>query len=691
MRLLIPLIAGIGLGINWPEETDAFAIWIIPMMVALFLTFMVFYSRYSFYRNNWVLGIVAQLVVLSSGCMLTLQAAEKYGSMYFAKFPEKAIIVTVITEPQLSDAVLKFEARVDQSISKNKAIGVTGKLRVSTRIISGKPNQIRYGSRLMLLSNYRTVDPPFNPGEFNFKGYLEGKQIYYQTFSDIQHVEILSQDNGNQLMSAAMELRRGLVKKFYGYLDSDAAALASTLILGYRSSLSEDIIQAYSKTGTMHVLSVSGMHVGIVFIVLTFLFNPFHRFPHSRLLTALIIIVAIWCYSLVTGFSPAVCRAATMMTFIVFGKALNRNFNNYNLLAVSAFFLLIYNPFFLVDIGFQLSYLAVIGLLFLQPKIYKLISPSNKWLDHAWNYAALSIAAQLATFPISLFYFHQFPVYFLLSNLIVVLPVALIMYTGILFLFIPWPFLLNLIGAFLSALIESTNRMLFWIEALPFSSIGGIWLESYQYILIYLIIGTLIWAYLARRKSPFYISLLCSLLFASSITLDKVNGFRQGEVIFYSLRQRSAVAYISRREAYLISNVSNSDPAYSYSIKPALESRGVKKIISIDPDSSMANRAIRISSNYWQFGSYKVLRWDNRMKYLSFRNRIKTDALLISGNPSITIEQLVRAVNFSVLIVDGSNAFSRIKKWQEQATVLKIPIKILKRSPAYVVRVSSQN
>src|SRR5689334_1135909 len=152
--------------------------------------------------------------------------------------------------------------------------------------------------------------------------------------------------------------------------ESNAVAVASTLILGYKADLSEDVLQAYSKTGTIHVLSVSGAHVAIIRPLLSFMLTFLNRFKHGRLIKAIIIIPIIWYYAMLTGFSPAVCRAAVMITTVIIGKTYNRYINNLNILAVSAFMLLLYNPLLITDVGFQLSYLAVAGLVVLQPVVY---------------------------------------------------------------------------------------------------------------------------------------------------------------------------------------------------------------------------------------------------------------------------------------------------------------------------------
>ncbi|HCN83979.1 MAG TPA: competence protein, partial [Sphingobacteriaceae bacterium] len=332
---------------------------------------------------------------------------------------------------------------------------------------------------------------PYTPSEFNYKAYLADHGIYHQTFINGDQVRLLDHKKGNAFIDFSFRLREKLVLKFNKYIPgNDAASVASTLILGYRADLSKEILDAYSKTGTMHVLSVSGMHVSIVFIVMAFMLKFMDRSKRLKLIRAALIIILIWFYAIITGYSAAACRAALMLSFVIIGKASQRKQNTYNLLAISAVLLLIYNPFFLFDVGFQLSYLAVIGLVYLYPKLYHLFYVRN-WLgDQIWSYLSLSTAAQLATFPLSMYYFHQFPIYFLLSNLFIVLPVTIIMYAGLIFLFIPWDVLLIPLGWLLNKSINFTNLGLLYIEDLPFANISGIWINTWTYLLIYVLMLT---------------------------------------------------------------------------------------------------------------------------------------------------------------------------------------------------------
>ncbi|WP_395627293.1 ComEC/Rec2 family competence protein, partial [Daejeonella sp.] len=485
VRLLIPLIVGIIIASNFAHSfIYSWGVILLVLIPILYLILILYYKKYQLYRWVWGFGLLIYCFLALLSYSLTVHYSGKFDAEYFSSLKPEILIVKITNEPKLSAGIYRFETEVSATYSKHSIQNSTGKLLVSIKVDSLKNKSFQYGDLLLVPANYKEIEPTYNLGEFDYKSYLKSEQIYFQLFLETVEVQIIAQNTGNPIISYALSLRKRLVKKFIQYIpDGEASSLASTLILGYRADLNKDLIEAYAKTGTMHVLSVSGMHVGIVFLVLSFFLKAMNKNKKLILIRLIIIIGVIWFYSLLTGFSPSVCRSALMLSFVVLGKAINKNQNTYNLMAISAFFLLLYDPFYLFDVGFQLSYLAVAGLVYFHPIIYSAFYIKNKILDYIWSYSALSIAAQLATFPISVYYFHQFPMYFLLSNLLIVFPVALIMYAGIAFLMIPFATINQFLGIFLNWLINSTNGILYKIEKLPFSAIDGLWINNFELFL----------------------------------------------------------------------------------------------------------------------------------------------------------------------------------------------------------------
>ena len=688
VRLLLPLILGISLGYFFHSHLfQVLSFYTILLFAVLFATLVITYKVKSIYRNNWLVGIIVHSLLFAAGCYLTIYSSNRYSPINFQKYQANALIIKVISEPNLKGDIMRFESYVLQSVKGKSSKQVNGKLLIALKIDSLNPASLKYGDVLLVPAHYTEVDPPFNPGEFNYKGFLANRQIYYQSFINQKDLIVLAHHKGNPIIAYALSKRREMVKKYDQYLKgAGTAAFASTLILGYKADLSPEIISAYSKTGTMHVLSVSGMHVGIVFFILNFLLKPMGRSKRLRLLRAVLIIGMIWFYSLITGFSPSVCRAAIMLTFFVFGKAINKRQNSYNLLAISAFILLIYNPFYLVDVGFQLSYIAVFGLVYFHPKIYHLLNFDNWLLDKAWSYTALSLAAQLATFPLSIYYFHQFPVYFLISNLFIVLPVIGMMYAGIFFLLLPWDVILRPLGQFLNALIEFTNHVLFYLEHLPFANWDKLWISLPQYLLLYIIIVCAVLAIIHRNKWTLTVAFSAMLVFCLSVSLQSIVNYNRNELVFFALRKNFAVAYQHKSESIVLTDLKANDKTWGFSINPAIDQSGSIKKSVYGFNSQTRNKTYSLGLNYMQFGNYKVIKWDKSFNKKQYSDLVQVDGLWLSGSPTITIANLIKNVQFKHLLIDATNPDYKIKKWKEEAKKLNLKVHVLKKNPAFIVK-----
>lgn len=688
VRLLIPVILGIIIASNFAHPFiytwGIFLFFSIPILYFLLLKC---YKKYHLYQWGWGFGLIIHCFLTFVSYGLTVHYSGKFDADYFSSFKPEFLIVKIVNEPKLSSGILRFESEVIALKENDTVLNSTGKLLLAIKTDSLKNIDFQYGDFLLVPPNYKEIEPSFNPGEFDYKSYLRSKQIYYQLFVNAVEVKKIAQHQGNPIIYNSLLLRKRLVDKFIKYIpDKEASSLASTLILGYRADLNKDLIEAYSKTGTMHVLSVSGMHVGIVFLVLSFLLKAMNKNKKLILIRAILIIGVIWFYSLLTGFSPSVCRSALMLSFVVLGKAINKNQNTYNLMAISAFFLLIYDPFYLFDVGFQLSYLAVAGLVYFHPIIYHTFYIKNKILDYIWSYSALSVAAQLATFPFSLYYFHQFPIYFLLSNLLIVFPVAIIMYAGISFLIIPIEFLNKFLGAFLNWTIILTNNILYKIEKMPFSALEGLWINIYElFLLIFLIILFIFWN-TYRKKRLIWAGLITGILLVSSFSFRSIQNFNRHELIFYSLRKNTAIAYLNRGEAVVISDIDSLDKLFNYSIKPFLSIRGISEIQYLSFGNIFQTNNYWVESEFMQFGNFRVMRWKNEFNNLVLSNKIDVDVVLIRNLKNLNLQNLNNQVNFKTLIIESNIPDYRINKYLEEAKKLNINCFSLKKTPSYIVQ-----
>ncbi len=685
LRLLLPLLTGIFLGVVF-----SFSGWILLLAILIFVLTLIFaalnfnYTSWEIYRKPWIGGTLIHVFLLLLGILLTERSKEINAINHFSKQKADALIVRVVQEPKQTGNLVHFNTSVTHTSFNGKISTSSGSLLVAVKLDSNQKSNFNYGDELLVSNQYKPVDPSFNPAEFNYKLWLQHQNIYFQTFINPNQYQILATNQGNPLIAYALVVRKSLVLKYQKYLHNpDAFSVASTLILGYRADLSQDVLQAYSKTGTIHVLSVSGMHVALVYIIINLLLNFLNRKRSGILLKALISILLIWIYALISGFSPAVCRAAVMISFVIVGKTYNRHISMLNILLVSAFVLLLYNPFFLTDVGFQLSYLAVFGLIILQPIIESWIDFKHSFARKLWSLLSVSLAAQLITFPISIFYFHQFPVYFLISNLFIVLPSIVIMYVGIVFIFIPdIAAIAKPVAFILEQTIAFMNQGLVWIENIPFGNWNKLWITVPEYLLLYSIICCM-FAWLVYRKTALLkVGAVFILLFLTSFSYKRFRAQNQEEIIFLNLRKNLGIIFKKGNEAVVITDLKASDKAFQYSVQPFLDSCKSSEIKMIRPDQNFRNTVFTKQNKLVQFENQLIFIADKQFENQVFPQKIKVNAVFITDNPKINIDQISKNLIFDLLIVDSRNNDYLVKKLAEEAASDGRKIKILKRNNA---------
>lgn len=688
VRILGALIAGIGIALlQLPGEQLFLTLKLLfPVLSAVFILYHFNYKKLNLYRLRWLGGWLFFLITGLAGFLLTAAQSGKLDKDHFGRTKQDLLFAVIVSEPEKNSDILRFTAEIRNKENEKIISPSSGKLLIALKLSNAEKVQYRYGDLLLIPSTFNEVEPPYNPSEFDFKSYLAHQAIYHQTFINEYQVKLLKRDEGNSVISYALQLRQKLVKRLNNFIkNKDAAAVASTLILGYRADLSREVLHAYAATGTMHVLSVSGMHVGILFIFLDAALKWMNRKKGLRIFKTILLLLIIWLYALITGFSAAVCRAALMLSFVIIGKALHRRTNTYNLLAISAVLLLLYNPYFLLDVGFQLSYLAVAGLIYFYPKIYHALYFKCYLADKAWGCISLSIAAQLATFPLSMFYFHQFPFYFLISNLFIILPTVIIMYTGLLFALLPFDIFSDFLGWILERTIVFTNSGLTAIENFPLSVITGIWIDPWEYMLLYLLIFLLFIAFTMKKKLLFGFSMLTVLFLASGSTLKKVKQQSAGSIVFYSLRKNTAVGFFEGRSAYFFTDLDPRDQTFTFSVQPSLDAQNMLLKHCLKPGSRVKTGYLYSEGHFIQFKNWRILLYDKNFKFNNPGRNIHVNAVLISGGPYVSISRLIENIQFDLLLIDGTNSDYKIHQWRKEAAKLKLKCYVLKKSPAFIV------
>ena len=456
--------------------TIAFAIGIIlanfysinsPLLLLIsvvVVSILVYINRNYSYRLEPVFGWLVYIVFIVLGIIVFQQYNKK--PQFFSNGNFAA---TVLETPEEKPNSYKCIVNLNTLYRNDSVLATHEKILVYFEK-SETARDLKPGNTILFLKTPEAVDNNGNPYEFDYKNYLANKKIYRRIYL-AEHDWKLTGIRQFSARIIAESTREKLLTIYRNQnLGENETEILSALTLGYKRGLDPETKRIFSAAGAMHVLAVSGLHVGIIFGMFTLLFGFLRKRKFGKYVFILIAVIMLWSYAFITGLSPSVMRAATMFSMVCIAANINRRANIYNSLAASAFLLLIINPNNLFEVGFQLSYAAVFGIVFLQPKLERVWQVQNKVLKFFWTLLTVSIAAQIATFPITSFYFNQFPVYFWLTNLVVIPAAFVLIALGVtLLVFSNLPFLGPFLAFVTKWVIKVVYFFLAWIENLPFA------------------------------------------------------------------------------------------------------------------------------------------------------------------------------------------------------------------------------
>jgi competence protein ComEC len=392
-------------------------------------------------------------------------------------------------------------------------------------------SQVQVGDVLLVQANLDSIKNKNNPGEFNVKAYWNNKDVYQIGFVGESDFKLIKTVDYPWWMNWSSRVRNHLTEKLKSTLNGEALGVAVALLLGDKQLLTNEVRSSFSNAGAMHVLAVSGLHVGIVLYILMFVLGKFTRFISKRN-AVLISIAIIWIYAAITGFSPSVLRASFMFSVLAIAQITGRNKNSINVLFFSAFVLLLFQPLWVYDIGFQLSYLAMTGIFVLYPLVSKLIYFKNKWLTKIWQGTAVGLSAQLFTVPLTLFYFHQFPNYFILTNIGMMVFAGAVLGLGLLFFVVSWStFLAFIAGNLLKIGLIGMLFFVQWIDGIPFSVATGFQLSFVLLCLIYTLLILFIFATSTKLKVSVLVSF--GMIFLM-VHFQRYQNLRESEMIVFN-------------------------------------------------------------------------------------------------------------------------------------------------------------
>ena len=538
-----------------------------------------------------------------------------------------------------------------------------------------------YGSRILICTMPQRITSSGNPGAFDYARYCAKKNIYHQVFVDSSAWRQLSGNGGNRLGRWLNISRRYALNMLRKYIPSkEEYGVAQALLIGYRNELDADIVQAYTNTGVVHIIAISGLHLGLIYVSLLQLLKWLPRKRLAEILKALLLITVLWGFSLLTGASASVLRSAVMFTTIAVGQfVIDRHSNIFNTLAGAAFLLLCYDPFSLVDAGFQLSFLAVAGIVLCYRPLYDLWIIPNKWLDKLWQMAAVSLAAQAFTWPVCLLYFHQFPNYFLLANIVAVPLSTLLLYGEIVLMMIAEvPLVAGLVGKALEWGIFAMNTLIQWIGRIPGAVINGIAMDMTQMFLLYGITIVIVAAWLLKRKSALWQALGLMAVFVSYGSVQRISRQRQRLLVIYNLPKLTVVEYVEGRKSWRTGDSAGLEHPALAASQLAL---GVKENKNPPPAISYARQSYLFSIA----GKRLLILGANLQHAHPPLKKIKIDYILLSHNPKVDISRLQDFFIYKQLVFDASNSAFQRRKWKNACNQLPLRCFSVPEQGAFVI------
>ncbi len=659
IKLTLLLVLGILLG--WYLEPNV----ILPVtFTCLFITLLgfLFYrdkcgtSFTTHVKNSILFGMLVALTTISIGTLAVSLTQPKNQPDHYS---HKAFSGNRLWKIKIHE-VLKSSAFSDRYVAKAHALEnekTSGKLLLSLPS-DAETEKFDVDDVLIVYTELSEINAPLNPHQFDYRNYMNGLGITHQmrlkadNFFTIQNPE-------RTLYGMAASFRTQIIVNLKtSNFGKEELGIIQALLLGQRSEISTETYDNYKNAGAVHILAVSGLHIGIILLLLQFVLRPLERLPKGKTIKLVLIVGLLWGFAFLAGLSASVVRAVTMFSFVAYALYLKRPGNTFNILALSMFaILLAIDPMLLFQVGFQMSYVAVFAIVWIYPLLQRLWNPKNKIIRYFWQLFSVSIAAQLGVLPISLFYFHQFPGLFFISNLLIVPALGLILGIGILVILLA---LLNrlpdvLVTAY-DTLIRCMNGIIGWVaqqESFVFKNIS---FDAMQLILAYII-------------------LTCAVFFFSKPNFKKALALSVAVIGFqcwlfqtsYQTRQEESLFVAHQtRNSMLIHQTGN------HLSTAAQDNQRLERLITA---YRIAERIASVEhlplKNSYQWRGKSLFIVDSLGIYP--KNKLKTDYVLLTGSPKLNLERLMDSIRPKNIIADGSNYKSYIERWRETCVKNEVP------------------
>ncbi|MEI6949130.1 ComEC/Rec2 family competence protein [Paraflavisolibacter sp. H34] len=664
VRLLLPFGAGILLQWYYPLPPGFLSGVLTFSFAAVFLYSLLPVGP--LYRWRTANGLLVHLLLAAGGALLVWRADVRNDPRNIARSyrPGDGLQVVLSEVPVEKAASFKALARAERLVHGDSIFPATGKVLLYFSK-DAAITQLAPGTRLLFQTPLKDIRGPGNPGSFDYRRYCLFQGITHQVFLPAGGFALLSPAGQSRLEGFVGNCRRWVLSVLQQYMPPGRErGLAEALLIGYKNDLEKSLVQAYTRTGVVHIIAISGLHLGLIYALLLGLTGPLKRRKGGALFRLLVVVGGLWLFSLLAGAQPSVLRSAVMFTCLAVGEALDRRGSALNTLALSAFLLLCYQPFWLWDAGFQLSYAAVASLLLFYRPVAGWVYFPNKAIDRGWRLVAVTIAAQLLTLPVCLYHFHQFPLLFLLTNLFAVPWSSFILIAEILLCVLSFsPPVAGALGAAITAMIRWMNIYIERLDRLPFALWDGLSLSLPQALLLAGLVGALAYWLMEQQKRGLWLGLFCLLGFMGLRSWSFAAANRQQKLIVYNVPRLRAIDLIEGRSALFWGDEALLQEGFArnFYLQP---SRVLHRVAQIVPAPA--------HSHAFNFCGKKVVLLDPGQRFLPRASRLPLDVLVVSGSPRTGPAELAASFLLKQVVLDASVPRRRAQRWQHACDSLGV-------------------
>ena len=670
IRILLPIILGITAQFYF-TLTLIYILFFSGFSIVFFLLFSVIPLAYR-YTYQWLQGLIIFIIIFFAGMLLVYQKDIRNDKKWFGHLLNDSSTLTVkINEPPVEkDKSFKVEGIVESINNTGINKEVDGKI----LIYFSKEDSLqlpKYGDKILVAAGLQLIKNAGNPGSFNYSRYMAFQQTFYHVFLNKNKWVLLPAHKENVLYAFVYKARSGVINILQEFIkgSNKVTGIAEALLIGYKEDLDKDVVQAYSNTGVVHIIAISGMHLGLIYAVLVWIFLRLPLIKRNATIKVIIILSCLWLFSLLTGGSASVLRSAVMFTCILIGKEFFKQASIYNSLSASAFLLLCYNPFLLWDVGFQLSYCAVVGIVWLQKPIQNLYYSKHKILRYLWQMCAVTISAQILTLPICIYYFHQIPVLFLFTNLICVPLSTVILFAEILLIILSGVTLIaSFMGKFIYVLTWSMNFVIDKCNDLPFSLIDKIYATPVTTGFLYAFVFTIVTGLLHYNKKLIKLSLLYFSIFSAIWSYGKFTLIQQKKIIIYNVSRHTAIDFVAGNKYFFVGDdaIKEEGALQNFNLKPA-------RVLLQMNESSDTLISLKKSKYVWQFYNKRIMIIDTALSFIPLQKKLELDVLLITKNANVDIAVITSSITPRSVVFDASNSLWKIAQWKKQCSLLHLP------------------